>query len=375
MLGWPLEWVPIVLIVVPILLPLVQKLGIDLVWFCTLVAVCLQTAWLSPPVALSAYFLKGVVPDWDLKDIYAGHDAVHGAAGDRPAAAARLPAARAVAARRAARLSAQPRTAVTALARALAVAETVAAAPSGATAAEVAARTGLPPSTVHRVLAQLLESGALAREPGGRRFAPGARLVGLAWSALRHDRGHARHAILARLVEEIGETCNLTLRDRERVVYLDRVEAHWPLRLHLQPGSQVPLHCTASGKVFLAALPPPVRGLCDRLLGALAARLRRPQRRSRRKPRPRHDARRSRAVARPARRNVDDHDNQEFLAGLVAVGASPVLDGAGRTARRHRGRASGPAARFPLDARSSSGCRDCANAADDIAAVPSRSVR
>jgi tripartite ATP-independent transporter DctM subunit len=71
-LGWPLEWVPIVLIVVPILLPLVQKLGIDLVWFCTLVAVCLQTAWLSPPVALSAYFLKGVVPDWDLKDIYAG---------------------------------------------------------------------------------------------------------------------------------------------------------------------------------------------------------------------------------------------------------------------------------------------------------------
>ena len=71
-LGWPLEWVPIVLIVVPIFLPLVSKLGIDLVWFCTLVAVCLQTAWLSPPVALSAYFLKGVVPDWDLKDIYAG---------------------------------------------------------------------------------------------------------------------------------------------------------------------------------------------------------------------------------------------------------------------------------------------------------------
>ena len=71
-LGWPLEWVPMVLIVVPILLPLVQKLGFDIVWFCTLVAVCLQTAWLSPPVALSAYFLKGVVPDWELSDIYKG---------------------------------------------------------------------------------------------------------------------------------------------------------------------------------------------------------------------------------------------------------------------------------------------------------------
>ena len=43
-----------------------------LTWFAILVAVNLQTAWLSPPVALSAYFLKGVVPEWDLKDIYYG---------------------------------------------------------------------------------------------------------------------------------------------------------------------------------------------------------------------------------------------------------------------------------------------------------------
>ena len=80
LLGWPLEWVPIVLIVVPVLLPTVMALdlpGFDsnydkMVWFGILVAVNLQTAWLSPPVALSAYFLKGVVPNWDLKDIYLG---------------------------------------------------------------------------------------------------------------------------------------------------------------------------------------------------------------------------------------------------------------------------------------------------------------
>jgi tripartite ATP-independent transporter DctM subunit len=72
LLGWPLEWVPIVLIVVPFLLPLVNKLGFDLTWFGILVAVNLQTAWLSPPVALSAYFLKGVVPEWQLGDIYRG---------------------------------------------------------------------------------------------------------------------------------------------------------------------------------------------------------------------------------------------------------------------------------------------------------------
>ena len=72
LLGWPLEWVPIVLIIIPILLPLLDQLGINLTWFGILVAVNLQTAWLSPPVALSAYFLKGVVPEWDLKDIYKG---------------------------------------------------------------------------------------------------------------------------------------------------------------------------------------------------------------------------------------------------------------------------------------------------------------
>jgi len=72
LLGWPLEWVPIVLIIVPILLPLIDQLGFNLTWFGILVAVNLQTAWLSPPVALSAYFLKGVVPSWDLKDIYLG---------------------------------------------------------------------------------------------------------------------------------------------------------------------------------------------------------------------------------------------------------------------------------------------------------------
>jgi tripartite ATP-independent transporter DctM subunit len=72
LLGWPLEWVPIVLIVVPFLLPLVQKLGFDMTWFGILVAVNLQTAWLSPPVALAAYFLKGVVPQWELGDIYKG---------------------------------------------------------------------------------------------------------------------------------------------------------------------------------------------------------------------------------------------------------------------------------------------------------------
>jgi tripartite ATP-independent transporter DctM subunit len=72
LLAWPLEWVPIVLIFLPIMLPMVKELGFNVTWFGILVAVNLQTAWLSPPVALSAYFLKGVAPQWSLSDIYRG---------------------------------------------------------------------------------------------------------------------------------------------------------------------------------------------------------------------------------------------------------------------------------------------------------------
>jgi tripartite ATP-independent transporter DctM subunit len=71
-LGWPLEWVPIVVIIVPIFMPILQAMKVDMVWFSILLAVTLQTCWLSPPVALSAYYLKGVVPAWNLADIYKG---------------------------------------------------------------------------------------------------------------------------------------------------------------------------------------------------------------------------------------------------------------------------------------------------------------
>lgn len=73
LLGWPLGcWVPIVVIFVPIFAPIMADLGISMLVFGILVAVTLQTAWLSPPVALSAYFLSAVVPEWKLEDIYIG---------------------------------------------------------------------------------------------------------------------------------------------------------------------------------------------------------------------------------------------------------------------------------------------------------------
>jgi len=72
LLGWPFEWPAIILVFLPIFAPVVQALNYNLVWFGALVAVTMQTAYLSPPVAMSAYYLKQVVPQWSLGTIYKG---------------------------------------------------------------------------------------------------------------------------------------------------------------------------------------------------------------------------------------------------------------------------------------------------------------
>jgi len=72
-LGWPLEWTEIIVIFVPIFLPMLKHFGIDPILFGTMVAVNLQAAFLSPPVAMSAFYLKGVSPPHvTLNQIFAG---------------------------------------------------------------------------------------------------------------------------------------------------------------------------------------------------------------------------------------------------------------------------------------------------------------
>jgi TRAP-type mannitol/chloroaromatic compound transport system permease large subunit len=71
-LGWPFEWPAIVLVFLPIFYPVIAGLKYDPVWFGALIAVNLQTAFLSPPVAMAAYYLKAVAPGWDLMQIYRG---------------------------------------------------------------------------------------------------------------------------------------------------------------------------------------------------------------------------------------------------------------------------------------------------------------
>ena len=118
---------------------------------------------------------------------------------------------------------------------------------------DVVAKSGWPKPTVHRMLTQLEAGGWLVREPDGRHFALAPRLLRLSEAALSSSTLQGvRHAVLRQLVNEVGESCNLTALSGAEVIYLDRVESAFPLRMELRPGTRVPAHCSASGKLFLA---------------------------------------------------------------------------------------------------------------------------
>lgn len=118
----------------------------------------------------------------------------------------------------------------------------------------------LPKPTVHRMLQQLEGAGMLARDTDGRHYCVGGRLRRLAEDLLLNDTKYgARRAVLRNLGNELGESCNLTALSGGEVLYLDRVETEAPLRFYLRPGSRVPIHCSASGKVLLAQMSPAQR--------------------------------------------------------------------------------------------------------------------
>lgn len=237
--------------------------------------------------------------------------------------------------------------------RAFAALDALVAADGPVALAEIAARVGLPKPTVHRLLAQLEAGELVQREPQaraafqpeggsdrpappGRRYVVGPRLAGLALRVMTHSthRG-ARHAILQGLVDELGETCNLTMLDGAQIVYLDRVETASPLRVNLQPGSRVPLHCTASGKLLLALLPAARR---ERLLAQAVLERHTP----------------NTFVARAAldeelkrvRRDRLSVDAEEFVMGLVCA-AVPVCAADGRAIAAVA--TQGPVTRMPLE--------------------------
>ncbi len=171
--------------------------------------------------------------------------------------------------------------------------------------------TGLPKPTLHRMLQQMEGAGLLQREGDGRHYGMGTRLRRLAENLLFNDSLHgARHTVLRQLVEEIGESCNLTALSGSEVVYLDRVETAAPLRFYLHPGSRVPVHCSASGKMFLAQMGQAQRRrlLANASLEAYTASTL-------------TDAAALEAEIQRVRENGFAIDNEEFLPGLLCIAA------------------------------------------------------
>jgi len=143
-----------------------------------------------------------------------------------------------------------------AMGKAFTILETIASARQPMTMADLVRTCGLTKPTAHRITTMLAEMGFLDREPLKRGLIEGPRLISLALSTLSAAAPRSRrHAILRSISEKTGETCNFGVLVGSEVIYLDRVEAKWPLALRFEAGSRVPAHCTAIGKLLLALLP------------------------------------------------------------------------------------------------------------------------
>ncbi|MFT5218009.1 MAG: IclR family acetate operon transcriptional repressor [Planctomycetota bacterium] len=140
--------------------------------------------------------------------------------------------------------------------RVLDILDTVAAASKPISVTEINEILDLPKATAHRLCAELEAQGYLLKKINGKSYMPGNRFHKMAIGVLSHSRFRAqRHAILDKLSRKVGETCNVAYLDGLRMAYSDRVETERPLKLTFPIDTRVPLHCTASGKLFLSSLP------------------------------------------------------------------------------------------------------------------------
>jgi IclR family transcriptional regulator, acetate operon repressor len=198
--------------------------------------------------------------------------------------------------------------------RALSVLEVLSKAQAPLSLAELAPLTKLPKPTVFRIVTMLEEAGFLVREPTSKRYCVGHRASAMASNALMHSPNFAvRRAIVEELVEQTGETCNITVPNGHTTMVLERVESSWPLRVHLVSGSVIPLYASASGKLFLGAMAKRAR---DRYLELVPRIPYTPNTMVDRDTLEREIA--------SARKNGYNFDNQEYLNGINSL-AVPVF--------------------------------------------------
>lgn len=140
--------------------------------------------------------------------------------------------------------------------RVLDILEMVAASERPLSPTDLAVQLNIPKASLHRLVGALEEQGFLQTRLNQRGLQPGHRLHKVAMGVLASAPMQVQHrAILATLSEEIGETCNIAVPQGAEMIYFDRAETHWPVRVQLQIGSRVPVFATAGGKMYLSSLP------------------------------------------------------------------------------------------------------------------------
>jgi DNA-binding IclR family transcriptional regulator len=131
---------------------------------------------------------------------------------------------------------------------------------------EIAQRTSLSPATALRLLVTLQGGGYVERAAGSDKFRLGPRLMEMGMGVVRRLRARREaRPVMVALEERFQETCDLSVFVQNALLCVDVVQSRRALRIAGGPGYRSPLHCTASGKVFLANLPPED---ADAMLGA-----------------------------------------------------------------------------------------------------------
>ncbi len=203
--------------------------------------------------------------------------------------------------------------------RVLDILDTIAAAGKPISATEINDTLNLPKATAHRLCAELEDRGYLLKKINGKSYMPGNRLHEMAVGVLANSCfSTLRHAILEALSRKVGETCNIAYPDGLNMAYSDRVETQHPLKLNFSIDTRVPLHCTASGKLFLASMPQKKRKAVISKLD-LQAHTRNTI----------TDPRKILDETEQIRSTNISIDNQEYFDGMIAIGV-PITDHSGR---------------------------------------------
>ena len=126
--------------------------------------------------------------------------------------------------------------------------------PDNYTAKKISHKLKIPLATVYRQLEILCEEGFLIQNIN-KTFIPGPKIRQIILKSLPYEPNFTlRRSFLRKLTEDIQETVSLSMPIGTKLVYFDRIQFHWPMQLNLDAGDHLPLHASASGKLYLSFL-------------------------------------------------------------------------------------------------------------------------